>query len=360
MSRWHAFRASALIAVLLGGAFGLLRAPEQYPLPRPRAVAAFLVVGDLMLSRGVATAMARARDPLVPFSRMRSTFRSVAFAFGNLESPFAVDPGAKPSANRMVFGAPSEALSGLMDAGFRVLNLANNHTLDQRAAGLLRTTRLLDENSVQHVGAGANLQDAWEPAIVAVNGIRIGFVGASYSSLNDLGAAKNVPYVARIEDRERLQSTLTRLRGRVDFIVVTMHAGIEYTHKPDEAQIGFAHAAIDDGADLVAGAHSHWVQSFETYRGKPVFYGLGNFVFDQTWSMETMRGLALRVVLSRPAEGGRAHLEQIELIPVIIEHASTPRPALPREAREILHAAGMDNVLSTGDGPAVILPPGLH
>jgi poly-gamma-glutamate capsule biosynthesis protein CapA/YwtB (metallophosphatase superfamily) len=301
------------------------------------------VVGDIMLARGVAAVIERSGDPRRPFSGMSDVLHSVAFAFGNLESPFSARAQSSPSANRLIFGAPSDALSGLIDAGFKVLNLANNHALDQGSAGLRHTARLLDENAIQHVGAGSDLDQAWQPAIVTANGIRIAFVGASYASLNDVGAARN-PFVARIEDRARLRRALAGLRARADFVVVTMHAGNEYTHRPNQAQIDFAHAAIDAGADLVVGAHSHWVQTFESYNGKPVFYGLGNFVFDQDWSRETTHGLALRVRLAKPNGAASATLERIELLPVIIEQASTPRLTTESEGRTILQDAGLDGL----------------
>ncbi len=331
--------AMASILVLTGDP-----AARVQPDIRPRACATFLAVGDIMLARGVAGVIQRSGDPRRPFSGMRDVLDSVAFAFGNLESPFAAGAQANPAVSRMVFGAPADGLFGLMDAGFQIVNLANNHALDQGPAGLRRTARLLDENAIQHVGAGADLERAWQPAIVTANGIRIAFVGASYASLNDMGAAHDVPFVARMEDRERLRRALAGARAGADFVVVTMHAGIEYTHKPNQAQIDFAHAAIDAGADLVVGAHSHWVQTFESYKGKPVFYGLGNFVFDQTWSPETMHGLALRVRLAKAPGGAAATLERIELLPVVIEHASTPRLARPREAQTILHEAGLDGL----------------
>lgn len=335
-------RACAFLAAVWMTSCGVARRPPELPAIRPRCSATFLVVGDIMLARGVAAGMQRSRDPRRPFSGMRDVLHSAAFAFGNLESPFSASAQSSPSDNRLVFGAPSDALSGLIDAGFRILNLANNHALDHGPAGLRHTTRLLDENAIQHVGAGADPDQAWQPAIVTANGIRIAFVGASYASLNDLGVARNT-FVARIEDRDRLRHALAGLHARADFVVVTMHAGNEYTHKPNQAQIAFAHAAFDAGADLVVGAHSHWVQSFESYKGKPVFYGLGNFVFDQTWSRETTHGLALRVRLAKPSGAASATLERIELLPVIIEHASTPRLATARERQSILHAAGMDD-----------------
>src|SRR5208283_3999189 len=191
---------------------GARRGPEA-PVIRARASATFLAVGDIMLARGVAGVMQRTGDPRRPFSGMRDVLHSAAFAFGNLESPFSASAQASPSANRLVFGAPSDALGGLIDAGFQIVNLANNHALDQGPAGLRRSARLLDEDAIQHVGAGSDLDQAWQPAIVTANGIRIAFVGASYASLNDMGAAHDVPFVARMEDRARLRRALAGSRA---------------------------------------------------------------------------------------------------------------------------------------------------
>jgi poly-gamma-glutamate synthesis protein (capsule biosynthesis protein) len=148
------------------------------------------------------------------------------------------------------------------------------------------------------MGTGATLDQAWQPAIIEKNGIKIGFVGASYASINDGGKASNI-YVARMEDTDRLKKTVGNLKSLVDFIVVTMHGGTEYTATANAGQITFAHAAIDSGADIVIGAHPHWVQNKETYKDKPIYYSLGNFIFDQSWSEQTKKGLVLKITLSK-------------------------------------------------------------
>ncbi len=160
-----------------------------------------------------------------------------------------------------------------------------------------------------------------------------------------------------------------------------MHAGTEYTTKPNQAQINFARTAIDFGADMVIGHHPHWVQEIERYcpnnatilgstspiygkearrevncdNPKYIFYSLGNFIFDQMWGQETREGLALKVqvsknvgagfqpalsgtVANRPLQGSRIPptLDSIELIPIIIDNYSTPRPANKEESKKIL------------------------
>jgi poly-gamma-glutamate synthesis protein (capsule biosynthesis protein) len=249
----------------------------------------------------------------------------------------------------LVFGAPSDYILGLVNYNFKSLNLANNHALDQGIKGLEYTLNYLDEKNIKHVGAGKNLNEAWQPAIVETRGIKICFIGASYASINDSGKTQN-NYVARIDDNENLKLAIQNSKSLCNFVVTTMHAGTEYTRKPNNIQIQFAHNAIDFGADVVIGAHPHWVQTIEKYKDKYIFYSLGNFIFDQEWSQETKEGLALKIQVSKAnnqnsLQGTQtfAKLENIELIPVILENYSTPRPANEDEAKKILKKIGLDS-----------------
>lgn len=356
-----------------------------------KSTASFLAVGDIMLSRNVAAASFKALDVELPFRKMKDTLLSTDFNFGNLESPFfaashpcSVGPGTMEGivgGHSLIFGAPCNMRAGLKDYNFKVLSLANNHALDQGTQGLEWTNNLLDDLGIKHIGTGNNQEEAWQPAAIEANGIKICFVGASYASLNDGGKTTN-DYVARIEDLDNLKLKIENLKLNCDFIVASMHAGTEYTTKPNGDQIGFAHAAIDAGADMVIGHHPHWVQTIERYcphplltsplkgeesavplpRGegdaglgcpnpKYIFYSLGNFIFDQMWSQETREGLTLKIQISKNKtsnlQGPRqvAALESIELIPVIIENYSTPRPADEKETKKILERLGQTDTL---------------
>ena len=304
----------------------------------------FLAVGDIMISRGVANVIARTNNPLTPFKNMESVFRSTDFNFGNLETPIS-ERSIYPD-KKLVFNMLARNIAGLKTYNFRVLNLANNHALDQKLAGLQNTRKILTENNLTFLGVGDDLEQAWQPKIIDVKGVKIGFVGASYASENDGGATRN-EYVARIEDVDRLKAAIEKLKADgADFVVATMHAGVEYTRPPDQMQVKFARAAVDYGADIVIGAHPHWIQTFEQYKSKYIFYSLGNFIFDQDWSPDTKEGLTLKITINHrkssetnsPAAGTR--IEQIEMIPVIIEHYSTPREANDVEARQILSKIG--------------------
>ncbi|CAN5234042.1 capsular polyglutamate synthetase PgsA [soil metagenome] len=302
----------------------------------------FLAVGDIMISRGVAKAIDRAGSSLAPFEKMADVFRSTDFNFANLESPISGRDNIVGKG--LVFNMRTRDIEGLKKYNFKVLNLANNHAMDQLIGGLRFTGKTLDENNLTHIGTGDNLDQAWEGKTITVKGVKIGFVGASYASINDGGVARN-DYVARMEDTERLKKSIEKLRAEgADFIVATMHGGIEYTRRPNKTQTDFAHAAIDYGADIVIGAHPHWAQIFEKYKDKYIFYSLGNFIFDQTWSRDTQEGLALKITLdskkSNIQGNSKTQVGQIELMPVVLENASTPRLGNEAATAQILNKIG--------------------
>ncbi|MBI3232186.1 MAG: CapA family protein [Candidatus Doudnabacteria bacterium] len=332
----------------------------------------FLAVGDIMLSRKVAGKIQKSGDLQLPFRMMKNTFDSVDFSFGTLASPFSGEDTFN-TAGSIIFNAPRDNIKGLVESKFKILNLANNHALDQDEDGLAYTLKYLDDNNIKHIGAGMNLNEAWQPATLDANGIKICFIGASYASINDNGQSHN-NYIARIEDLDKLKTAILNLKSSCDFTVATMHAGKEYTRTPNDAQIKFAHAAIDAGADVVIGHHPHWVQTIERYcpaassspgeekmpeglmrsnclNPKYIFYSLGNFIFDQMWSQETREGLTLKIQISINQTSNLqsprqpAQLDSIELIPVIIDNYSTPRPANPDETKSILEKIGETNTL---------------
>lgn len=325
----------------------------------PPSEVTFLAVGDIMLSRDVASRMDQAgKDGFLPFRGMDEILSSTDFNFGNLESPFSGSDNYTVD-ERLIFNAPTWTMSGLAQYNFKVLNLANNHALNQGKAGLIYTKNYLDARGLQGLGTGANLDEAWQGTVYETKGIKIGFIGASYFSMDSTGG-----YIANIKDTERLQKSIANMKTRADLVVVTMHAGIEYEREPTQQQIDFAHAAVDYGADIVIGAHPHWIQPKELYKGKQIFYSLGNFIFDQGWSQDTKEGLTLKITLTKThgctsaqkqvacmddLQGSRvpATIKQIEMIPIIIENNSTPRPATDTEKASIFKKIGVTNPIVT-------------
>lgn len=326
----------AVAVVITVGVLAYSQKPKVYtaiqthtfnPNKAPKSTeATFLAVGDIMLSRDVAAQMDKNnKNGNFPFLKIRDLLTSTDFNFGNLESPFSGKDTQDPDPYTFTFNAPMYSVIGLRQNNFRILNLANNHALNQGKEGLLFSKEFLGRVDIQTIGSGSNADEAWQSEIVERNGIKIGFIGATYGPTSD--------NLAQMSDTKRLQEALTKLRANADFIVVTMHAGTEYVRQPNWQQTKFARAAIDAGADMVIGAHPHWVQPIEQYKDKYIFYSLGNFIFDQTWSQETKEGLTLKISLTKTDL--QTMLKQVELIPIIIDSIQ-PRVASETEKQSIL------------------------
>jgi poly-gamma-glutamate synthesis protein (capsule biosynthesis protein) len=221
----------------------------------------------------------------------------------------------------MVFGAETKAIEGLKNAGFDLVNLANNHFSNQGKAGMNYTFDLLNQYGIGYFGAGTNETKAHAPAIKTVNGIEIAFLGYSDRDVlpgNSI-AISDTPGLAPM-DIDQAKIDILNAKKIADLVMVSMHSGTEYTPFSNNKQISFARSAIDAGANLVFGHHPHVVQGYEHYKGKLIIYSLGNFIFDQAWSKETQQGLATKLTF----EG--ENLVTMNLIPLRIKNWCQPTP----------------------------------
>ena len=269
-----------------------------------------VAVGDIMLDRDVKKeGLKRGWEHI--FSGVAPFISQADLAFANLESPI----GDKGHFINM-FQAPPEAMGGIVSAGFDVVSLANNHTLDYHIAGMFETMRLLEENGIAWVGAGRNIDEARSPLIMEVKGVKVGFL--SYTEMWFVNAREPISWKATPTEAgvapaelELVVEDVQRLRDQVDIVIVTVHWGKEYVHDPTPEQKMLARAAVDAGADLILGHHPHVVQGIEFYKQGVIAYSLGNFVFDlnlpKTW--DTM---ILEFTLSR---GG---LLDLNIVPAYI------------------------------------------
>ncbi|HTL39711.1 MAG TPA: CapA family protein [Methylomirabilota bacterium] len=283
--------------------------------------------GDIMLSRNVDDKMVSAADFTLPFQTTAEVTRQADIAFANLESPFNSE-GSHFVDGSLVFNADPKAIAGLKFAGFDILSTANNHTLDQGQLGLQYTYNLLKENGILAIGTTSSCHDG---EVLTRNNIKFGFLAYSYTALNN-GTHTTDPLVCDANDLNQVKTDISQLRTKVDVLIVSMHAGIEYTRTPDTLQKDFAQTASEAGADFVIGAHPHWIQKpIEKINNKTwVFYSLGNFIFDQMWSQDTREGLTLLASFS-----GKT-LQKIELKPVIIDNFCCARWANDDETKNIL------------------------
>ena len=163
----------------------------------------------------------------------------------------------------------------------------------------------LKENDIVYIGAGNNADEAYAPVILDINGTRIGLLAFS-EFLKNIEADPpshevtdgqgNALGIAVIDDI-KIKQAIENARDKVDVLAVLFHWGNEYQQKPRVDQIARARRVIDWGADMVIGNHPHVVQISEVYKEKPIYYSLGNFVFDQNFSKETMEAGLLEVTI---------------------------------------------------------------
>jgi len=258
-----------------------------------------MMVGDIMLDRGVEYMINKETkgDFRFPFLKIAEELNSADLLIGNLEGPIS-DKGKKVG-SIYSFRMNPEAIKGLNYAGFDVLLLANNHAFDYGRAALEDTLKRLKEAGISYSGAGFDKNEAFSPLIKEVRGIKIAFLNYTNLGSNYWAAGEKSSGIAWIsEDNiEEIKKYIEKAKEQSDFLIVFLHAGDEYKADPSSFQTVFARAAIDAGADLVVEHHPHVVQKSEEYENKKIFYSLGNFIFDQDFSKETMTGQILKLSL---------------------------------------------------------------
>ncbi len=232
-----------------------------------------IAVGDVMLDRNVGRAIALngAKSILKDVAAM-TTDADISFA--NLECPLSFVGPHRPK--DCIFRASPEAVQVLRHGGFDIVSLANNHTLDAGKAGLLQTLNILEKHSISYCGAYREGRgDELTILEVGEGPVRVGFLAAT-----DLSFAHG-SYNKVNANRSNLRAQIQAARSQCDILCVSLHWGDEYQSLPSPRQRNTAYAAIRAGADVILGHHPHVLQGVEIYQGRPIFYSLGNFVFDQ-------------------------------------------------------------------------------
>lgn len=245
--------------------------------------------GDMMLGRYVRTLMESNGMDYI-FENIRGYenrfFEGADVVFGNLEGP--IKGLGRSGGTSMVFGFNEDIAPFLKKYGFNLFSLANNHATDQGWDGRDTTIEALEKNDLGWCGHPS------EADYGSVHYSKVGDKNYAFLCFHD------VTY--KLNDDAAIE-LIKKIRPNVDYLIVSIHWGYEYKHTPDwNTEISPGRNFIDAGADFVIGHHPHVVQSFEIYNGKPIFYSLGNFVFDQYWSTETQEELAIGIVLD---DGGK-------------------------------------------------------
>ncbi|MFL5646426.1 MAG: CapA family protein [Chloroflexota bacterium] len=277
--------------------------------------------GDIMLDRGVYLALkkkgadfpfdggtaeitGRCKDcsPLgwdTPYTRrtggagvVRDLVKGADIAAANFENPAPDNPRFHASGTN--FSADPRFIDGLANAGIDYVSLANNHIRDAGSAGLLQTIKNVKKRGIAVSGAGKDLAAARKPAILEAAGTKVAILGYDAIAGGYHATATKVGSAGLSAKAVKADAAAARKAG-ADVVIVYPHWGTEYDPTPFANQKNLAEMIIDSGADMVIGNHAHWAGAMEVYKGKPIWYALGNFVFDQTWSEPTMEGITLEL-----------------------------------------------------------------
>jgi poly-gamma-glutamate capsule biosynthesis protein CapA/YwtB (metallophosphatase superfamily) len=245
-------------------------------------------VGDIMLG-GRAKRVIAENGGDYPFAAVRPLLRRAAFVLGNLEGPLARKARRRP--RTFSYRVNPELAPALTRAGIRVVTLANNHLLDCGRGGVRESLHALAQAGIAPLGAGRNETAAHAPVCRPAGPWRVGLLGYYWN--RRCAATADLPGSA-MDPPAALAADLGRLRTQVDRVVVTFHWGVPYEREPAPADRAKARLAVDCGADVVIGHHPHIVQPFEIYRGRPIFYSVGNFVLGSGNSRAEGLALGLR------------------------------------------------------------------
>lgn len=229
------------------------------------------------------------------WSGLEGLFRTDDLTVINHECP-STDIVA-PLAKTFVFRCDPEALDDAREAGVEVASLANNHGFDQGPEALLDSVRNMRRADIVPIGAGASEEEADAPAYVDVGGWRIGLVAVGEVIDPDSQVADGDEIGTAVgHEFSRALRAIREAEERADVVIVVIHWGVELDTQPREYQVDEAHRMIEAGADVIFGHHAHRLQPMDTYRGRPIFYGLGNFVWP-SFSVEGSTTAVARVVV---------------------------------------------------------------
>ncbi|MBN1231664.1 MAG: CapA family protein [Anaerolineales bacterium] len=299
--------------------------PTEIPITR------ILFTGVIVPARCVQAAIDEREDTDYIYAEVKDIIQSADLAVGTLNSGISDYPDHTGCIRTYVLVGESDNANAMARAGFDLMSVATNHIKNCGIPecgdiAFLDTLENLENAGIQYVGAGINHQAAMLPVVITVNGIRFGFV--SLGQIEETAfAGEDTPGIA-ILNEENLRTAIEKVSLISDVVIVMPHWGPEDVPNPNWSQKVLAKVAVDAGADLVVGNHTHVIQAYHEINGVPVFYGLGNFVFDQDLP-DHQQGMILIVTF----EG--TEITGFDLIPTHVDRYGTVYLADETESAEI-------------------------
>jgi hypothetical protein len=310
--------------------------PTEAPTEQPMPQITLLFTGVIVPARCVQSAIDARGDANYIYDEVRGFISSHDLAIGTLNTTLSDLSTHTGCIETYVLVSDSRSSAAASSAGFDVMSVATNHIKNCAGAScgdnynraFFDTLDNLRANDILPVGAGMNLSDAMQPVVVDVQGVRFGIV--SLGMVEPMAfAGQDTPGIAELND-ENLRAAIDAARQLSDVVIAMPHWGPEDTSDPNSYQLHYAQVAVEAGADVVVGNHTHVVQAIEQLDGIDVFYGLGNFVFDQTWDLAHQQGVMLLLHFYGTDYTG------YDLVPTHVDGDGTVHIADPDEARMVL------------------------
>lgn len=300
------FHRISRIAVCIGIAL-LMQTACQPPSEECLSIA---FTGDVLLDRGVREQIQK-KGVKHLFESVAPLFRSVDATVVNLECP--VTSVRSPLHKKYIFRAEPVWTEALARAGITHAAMANNHTMDQGRSGLTDTYHHLLSAGITPIGYGDTSSGSCQPVLIQKGKIKVALYNSVTLPLENWTYLENSPGICQ-QPIEELENEIRNFKRQNpgSYVVVVLHWGVEYQPLPTLAQRKGGHRLIDAGADAIIGHHPHIIQKEEYYQGKPIFYSLGNFVFDQR-KPETSQSVIVQLNFTTTAC-------TIKLYPVTIHH----------------------------------------
>lgn len=254
------------------------------------------VVGDVMVAETPGDLIVANKDPLANVAKYLDSRR---LRIANLESVIATTGKAIPD-KPFTFRADPRTIPYLQRY-FDGVSIANNHSGDFGKEAFAEQLQLLDAARLPYFGGGHDLAGAHRPWIVERNGVRIAWLAYAEFKPRSFEATATRPGLAWSGEDEQVLRDIREARDKhhADIVIPFLHWGWENEGYPSERQKVFARRMIDAGASMVVGAHPHVTQGAESYRGKPIVYSLGNFLFNGFDTEATLTGWMLDVRLDK-------------------------------------------------------------
>jgi len=278
--------------------------PTAMPTPKPVTIG---LVGDLGLGRHITSTARSKNDFNWSFVGISPWLIQNDFNLANLESPI-ISQCPLGQTGTFTFCGDERFLPYLLDNKF-IFTLANNHIFNYGQHGFSQTQDFLDSFSIPFYYSHCQSCPT-EFITKKINNISFGFLGYDFIT--------NPSF-----DPQIIIDTVKKYDSQVDWLIVSLHWGNEYLPQAEKWRVDLAHQLVDAGADIIHGHHPHVWQGIEDYQGKKIYYSLGNFVFDQSWSWETSHTNIIRLTLSQDS------IINEEITPIEIKFNSQPWPISP-------------------------------